>query len=324
MNPFKEASTQLLISSGAAPEDCQAADALRLRARLGALWRRWSMLLLAGGVALIAACAADGSSGLRPGLAPFDHTKAATFTPGQRADFERELFEELPHWFQPTRRYPTWEPDLYLAREQRWQAMADQGFELAHIVLQVVQPGRGKQFDPHPAFKRLEQLAEQGDAGAMCLMPGLRLISADQYRSDEQILQMSRRWMQRGVELGHPQCLSEMGRRMMYGTGGVARDVKRGQAMVFQSIRQGYLNDSGLLALNHEEQGLLNPAHMKASYCWEYWYSKISTDDPDWSIKHFVDFKASAADQPRMRAQLEELKRWTPTVDECIQLSGEQ
>ena len=89
-------------------------------------------------------------------LERFDTAKAAQLTSERRAAYEQELFSEVLHWFRPTKRYPTWEPNYYLPREQRWLEMAEDGFELAHIVLRVVQPGAGKRYNAGPAFKRLQ------------------------------------------------------------------------------------------------------------------------------------------------------------------------
>lgn len=72
-------------------------------------------------------------------LPAFDHAKAKALKPEKRAAYEQELFSELQQWNRGSRKYPTLE-DIE-RREQRWQQMADDGFELAHITLSVLTSG---------------------------------------------------------------------------------------------------------------------------------------------------------------------------------------
>lgn len=52
--------------------------------------------------------------------------------------------------------------------------MANEGYELAYLTLRVLEPGEpAPSYNPLPTFERLDQLAHDGDAGAMCLYGGL-------------------------------------------------------------------------------------------------------------------------------------------------------
>ena len=288
--------------------------------------RRWPWVLL-GFVALLGAALYVWSWYLKQPwhLPPFDRAKAAQLSPQQRADYEKELFSELMHWFRPTQRYPTWEPNFYLAREQRWLEMANDGFELAHIVLQVVQPSTGHRFNLKPPFRRLVQLAEQGDQGAMCLMPGLVLISSSE-RSDPKVEAIARDWMVKGAELGHPQCLRNLGGRLMYGSDEQPKDPDRGKALIFESIRKGYVHDLGVLALHYERQGLGDLNNLKASYCWESQDKNRGIGDhlSDTAQKRMavaIQLKVPATQQEAAMKALSAMADWSPSAEECIELS---
>lgn len=258
-------------------------------------------------------------------LPPFDRAKAAQLSPQQRAAYEQELFSELLHWFEPTQRYPTWEPNFYLAREQRWLKMASEGFELAHLVLQVVQPSTGLRFSLKPPFKRLVQLAEKGDQGAMCLMRGLVLISSTE-RSDPKVEAVARDWMIKGAELGHPECLLNLGARLLKGADDQPWDPARGKELVFESLRNGYVHDVGFLASYYERQGLHNLRNLQANYCWQTWRQSTEvfvyfSDTPLKRVTYAVQRSVPAHFQDDVLKALNALVDWRPTVEECIELS---
>lgn len=256
-------------------------------------------------------------------LENFDSAKAAQLTPEKRAAYEQELFSEVLHWFRPTQRYPTWEPNYYLPREERWLEMANDGFELAHIVLRVVQPGAGKKYNAGPAFKRLEALADQGDQGAMCLMQSLSIIASPRDVTP-QINERARHWMVEGAKLGHPECLLMQGGRMLVGSDGQPMDPERGKALIFESIRKGYTHGSGMLAEHFKEQGLDDFADVKRVYCWRIWGAKVhQAMEPMKSVRYAVEQDARAALRAELLNQLNDLREWDPKVEECVALSRE-
>jgi hypothetical protein len=254
-------------------------------------------------------------------LDSFDSTKAAQLTPEKRAAYEQELFGEVLHWFDPTTRYPTWEPNHYLPREQRWLEMANDGFELAHIVLRVVQPGAGKKYNAGPAFKRLEALAEQGDLGAMCLMQSLSIIASPRDVTPH-IDERARHWMVKGAELGHPECLLMQGGRMLVGSDGQPKDPERGKALIFESIRKGYTHGSGMLAQHFKKQDFRDFADVKRVYCWRIWGSKVyKVMEPLESVQYTINQDVPIEKRAGFLDQLNGLRGWDPAVEECVALS---
>lgn len=256
-------------------------------------------------------------------LEPFDHAKATQLTAEKRAAYEQELFSELLHWFDPTQRYPTWEPNFYLPREQRWLEMARDGFELAHIALRVVQPGAGRKFNAGPAFKRLEKLAHQGDLGAMCMMQSVRLIASPRDVTPE-IEDRARHWMVKGAELGHPECLLMQGGRMLVGSDGQPSDPERGKTLIFESIRKGYTHGSGMLAQHFKSQGLRDFSDVKRMFCWRIWGAKVfQAMEPMKSVRLTIERDVPAKKHAEFIDQLNALRDWNPAVEECMALSKE-
>jgi TPR repeat protein len=256
-------------------------------------------------------------------LESFDSAKAAQLTPEKRAAYEQELFSEVLHWFDPTHRYPTWEPNYYLPREQRWLEMANDGFELAHIALRVLQPSAGVKYNAGPALRRLEELAEQGDQGAMCMMQSLSIVASPRDVTP-QIDDRARYWMIKGGELGHPECLLMWGSRLLVGSDGQPKDPERGKALIFESIRKGYVHGLGVMAMHYEEKGLRDFADFKRLYCWEVWGAKVFlTMEPLKSVQYSINQDAPVEKRAEFLNQLNALRDWDPAVEECVALSRE-
>ncbi|PKO65360.1 MAG: hypothetical protein CVU22_20340 [Betaproteobacteria bacterium HGW-Betaproteobacteria-16] len=254
-------------------------------------------------------------------LESFDSTKAAQLSPQKRTAYEQELFSEVLHWFDPTTRYPTWEPNYYLPREQRWLEMANDGFELAHIALRVLQPSAGVKYNAGPAFKRLEKLAEQGDQGAMCMMQSIRIVASPRDVTPE-VIERAQHWMVKGAELGHPQCLRMLGGRLLRGADGHPQDTQRGKALIFESIQKGYTHSLGVMALHFEEKGLRDAADVRRLYCWEIWGAKVyQAMEPMKSVRYTINQDAPVEKRTELVEHLNELRDWDPTVEECVALS---
>ena len=131
----------------------------------------------------------------------------------RRAQLQFELFSDLYVWTKDSQRYP----DSHLNRlsEQRWQAMADEGYELAYLALRLYEPAKEYAHDPLPALRRLGELAHQGDVGAICLIaramsyqPGVAHVEVQrQYMFEHN-------WLQKGILLGHPRCVGDVGQAL--------------------------------------------------------------------------------------------------------------
>lgn len=139
----------------------------------------------------------------------FDISRAAAMSEQRRAQLQSELFSGLYVWTNDRERYPDSHSNAEIDR--RWQAMADEGYELAHLALSLYEPDGTYAHHPLPALQRLGELAQQGDVGAICLIarainhqPGVvRVEVGRQYMFEHN-------WMQKGVRLGHPRCAGDI------------------------------------------------------------------------------------------------------------------
>jgi hypothetical protein len=250
-------------------------------------------------------------------LPTFDAVKAAKLTPEKRAAYEQELFSELQQWNRGSRKYPTL-ADIG-RREQRWQAMADDGFELAHITLSVLKPEGGLVYSLSGPMRRLEELAKQGDAGAMCLMPGLVNVTADKtdWRKYQVIYQ---NWLVRGAELGHPECQKALGGRLLRGVSSFERDVHRGLDLIFAARRAGYAHDAGALILHYQAKGYSDPANVRRLYCWRVIYSQFWFGDMEDVVLQNLEAEAKRSRRSDLQALYEELKERKFSLQDCINL----
>lgn len=179
--------------------------------------RRW--LVVAGGLLLTAALIAWNWQGICifVNMVPirgvdefptFDSQKAQRLSAERRAELERELFSELQMWNGSSRRFSGL--NARAERQQRWIEMAQEGSELADLTLKVLPPDSFAR-DPRPTLKRLEEMATQGDAAAMCLYGGI-VFQLPYWAADWTPQQKrARYWTEKGAALGHPQCLIALG-----------------------------------------------------------------------------------------------------------------
>lgn len=291
--------------------------------------RRWT--IAAGVLLLLAALAAWNWQGIRiwyhmdpvgPAYAipPLDAQKTQSLSAARRAELERELFSELSGygmWNGESRRYQG--AEALEQRRQRWEEMAAEGSELAHLALTVLPPGSFAR-DPRPTLKRLEAMAQQGDAAAMCLYgsiafamdPGVAVWTAQQARGRE--------WVIKGAELGHPDCLIRLGGWRMSGYVAPA-DPKRGSEMIYEALRKGYDYYVGSLQSRAGELKLIDAPSRRLEYCWAYHQAKQSKYDPDLSMKVYINNEAPQQDRARLNQELDQLRQWHPSIEDCIQLT---
>jgi hypothetical protein len=277
------------------------------------------LLLLLGLLVVLGACTPRQPEPtpppLRPGIKAFDASQAKQMSAERRAALEQELFSELQVWNMGSRQYP--DQAGIAAREQRWQAIADEGLELAHITLTVLEPRTGRAHELTPAIKRLEVLAEQGDAGAMCLIDRLVNVTAAQL-DWKQYEATARKWLERGAELGHPECLITMGAKLLAGVG-YPKDTKRGLDMEFQARRAGYSHDVGSLVIHYRSKGFERADNLQRLYCWMSISNQSRFRDPIERLT-FQMRKESADLLERNGEALRELSKWTPNLQDCVNL----
>lgn len=252
-------------------------------------------------------------------LPAFDAAKAQHLTAQRRAELEIELFRELWMWNTESRRYQM--PNGLKEREQRWLAMAGEGYELAHLTLQVFEPGVGRTHNPLPALERLDELARQGDAGAMCLYGGiafqLPIWAVDWTPQWKQ----SREWVEKGAALRHPQCLIALGGRFISGADGYPKQANRGSEMLFDAIRKGYIHGAKELWVNFVHQGLDKPINRRLEYCWSYHVAKNRFSEADLALKVHAHTDAPPEQRPALEDELNQFRQWHPSIEECIELT---
>ena len=196
----------------------------------------------------------------------FDASKARSMTAEKRAAYERELFIELSYWNTATRRFPG--ATGMAAREARWREMAADGFELADVVLRVLDPSSGVVYSLRGPMRRLERLAEAGDAGAMCLMVGLanRAAIAQDWRPYQATYL---KWLVVGAQRGHPECLRRRGARLYQGSDGYAKDASSGLRDLVNAARAGYVHAAATLVLHFRETDWQsNVQNARRLFCW--------------------------------------------------------
>lgn len=98
------------------------------------------------------------------------------------------------------------------------------------------------------------------------------------------------------------------------------KDMKRGMNMVFEAIRKGYDHWVGSLELRSEELGYDVPKNRHVHYCWAYQGAKYQEAPAD--LTFVVHINKSPQDQrPALEGELNELRRWHPSIEDCIQLT---
>lgn len=273
-------------------------------------------------------------------LPAFDAAKAAQLTPEKRAAYEQELFGELLRWNMGSRRYPN--RDDFIRREQRWQQMADDGLELAHITLSVLRPSNLQVYALSGPMKRLEALAEHGDTGAMCLMTGLVVRAASTLRIDG-YAPLYKKWLERGAEFGHPECLMQLGGRLLLGVDGYPQDIHRGLSLDFAARRAGYANDASALILYFMGLGFADPqdvrrlydgkpspaisfaaykdlANVRRLYCWTQIEGQSSITDVSSYWLKSLRREAVRTDRPELAALHDELQGKHYSLQDCVNL----
>jgi hypothetical protein len=252
-------------------------------------------------------------------LPAFDASKAQQLSAERRAELERELFSELWMWNTQSRRYQM--PNGLKEREQRWRAMAEEGYELAYLTLQVFEPSTVHTHNPLPVLERLDELARQGDAGAMCLYGGIAFQLPSWAVDWSPQWNQARIWMEKGAVLKHPQCLIALGGRLINGTDGYSKDFKKGIEMTFNAVRSGYVHGAGALWSHFVKRGLNVDINRRIEYCWGYHLAKYTDSDADLRLKVYAQTEAPFEQRPDLERELNQFREWHPNIEDCIDLT---
>ncbi len=254
----------------------------------------------------------------RRGMGHFDLQHAGALSAEQRAAYEQELFSELSQWNRPSRRYPT--VAGIGRREKRWRQMSRDGFELAHIALQVLQPDGGFVYPLDAPMRRLQVLAEQGDAGAMCLMSGL-VAQARRARLAPAHVELARQWLQRGAERGHAECRLQLGRRLLLGREGWPKDTQRGLALELAARRAGYAHDVDGLTAYFQSRWSSDPADLARIYCWQSIDAQSRMADGPQRMLVLLRSDAQRTASVALAGLADRLERTRFTLQACVDLS---
>ncbi|MBB3014958.1 hypothetical protein [Cupriavidus alkaliphilus] len=248
----------------------------------------------------------------RHDLPPFDYKKAEQLSPEKRVEYERSLFNELDYWNTGTPRYMG--KDGTNRREADWMSMAQNGYELAYIALQVLQPSTGIRYAARKPLARLTELADRGDASAMCMYTLLSNVGSERERDEYR--EQGRAYWRRGAEIGHPACLSRVGFFLMNGIQGFPKDVPAGFDASVKAERAGY-DGAGSIAVYLARQEIVSAMEWMRYYCWQIHASQYSTYANPKSVLREL---RNQTEMPESRILADRLEAWHPTLDECIAL----
>jgi hypothetical protein len=130
-----------------------------------------------------------------------------------------------------------------------------------------------------------------------------------------------REWMVKGAELNHPQCLSLLGGRLTAGSDGFAKDTQRGTQMLFDAIRRGYPHlATGFLSFDSEAMGMSDARNRKLVFCWQYHEAKTDFIGAGLYFEVYRN-NAPIEQHESLNAELNQLRSWHPSVEECIELT---
>ena len=255
----------------------------------------------------------------RSDLRSFDERKAKLLSAGKRASYALDLFSELSQWNRPSRRYPAeGGPRL---RERRWRQLAGEGFELAHIALQLLQPNGGYVYPLDRPMKRLQELAEQGDAGAMCLMASL-VAQVKKARVSNEHAETARKWLKVGAERGHPECQLQLGRRLLLGIDGMFRDPGRGLPLEFAARRSGYAHDVDGLVAYFQQRWSTEAIDLSRLYCWLSIEAQSRLSDGSQKMLRLLRVEAQRLESDRLKALASRLESTRFSLQACVELGA--
>lgn len=267
----------------------------------------------------------------RHDLPPFDAAKTPLLSHEKRAEYERLLFNEIPPHNAGSFRHDIW------SREKEWLRMADEGFELAYITLQVLSPTKGK-FALDKPLNRLEALAGQGDASAMCLYRQLVTWGQQRPSDFEKYNPKAVEYMEKGVSLGHPECLATKGAILLRAPDATKEDRQKGFEMLARAARAEYAGGAYGLVGHFLDKNAIpkNPPPGFIGFTWayedipaterQYCWEAIIEANYGWSSNNpqlrynAVERYAKRHHKEELMALVRKLKETNFTLESCIAL----
>lgn len=279
--------------------------------------RRLLDAMLLVGAILFATVALWAYAQERHDLPPFDNRKAKSLTPEKRAQNERDLFNEVMYWNSGSPKYRDRDGSGAGRREADWLTMARDGYELAYITLQVLQPPSGIRYAVEKPLARLTELAEGGDTGAMRLYS--YLIDRDPNGKESKYIEPAYSYKRQGAELGHPACLRNVGYFLMTRIHGFPKDVPAGFAAAVRAERAGY-GGSGSIAAYLAQQPIDDDVDWTRLYCWQALAAKYVVYSELNTVVSRLRDPFREPRRPEYFALADKLEGWSPTLDECTAL----
>lgn len=251
-------------------------------------------------------------------LRAFDHSRADLLDAERQAAYELELFSELSQWNRPSRRYPT--ATGVGQREKRWRQLADEGLELAHIALQVLQPDGGFLHPLDKPMNRLLTLAQRGDSGAMCLMAGL-VGRVKRSGLSAEHSELARKWLNQGAERGHAECKLQLGRRLILGADGTLKDATRGLALELEARQHGYAHDVDGLVSHFQQRWSAESSNLTTLYCWLSIDAGSRLTDGPQNMLRLLRVEARRLDSEKLMRLANQLENSNVSLQTCVDLS---
>lgn len=142
----------------------------------------------------------------QPEPPPFNYEKAEALTPKRRAQMDVAFFNDLVYRNSSTRNRRDSQP-----RGERIHALAEEGFELAYLAEQMFNfhyfGSKRENADLRRWWARVQQLAAEGDASALCFILVMEPAVLDKHSEVLTATQLAA--MERAAMQGHPQCMGE-------------------------------------------------------------------------------------------------------------------
>lgn len=187
-----------------------------------------------------------------------------SLAPEKKAELERLFFNQMV-----SIHYGTSYTNPFAEKKAYLQSLADQGLELADIAIQITTSLGGNQRAEAP-YKRLHQLAMQGDVGAKCFYQ-VHPSNFDGLPEGQEPPAQTQAWrfIQEGVAAGHPACKAELAWYLFEGDTSLGKNIDKARQFAIEAGDAGYLK--GYWTLSHfywamskeiDEDG-------EKSLCWE-------------------------------------------------------
>lgn len=253
-------------------------------------WRRVIVLAVVTGTAIAPASAwgsnAASISTLTGIQKPAASEPAPRLPPEKVREYDRIFFNEIEVWNKNSQEYRG------SSRQELFEQMARDGYEVAGIALEIFKPARGIIVTSVPAYEKLRALADSGNASAMCFLPfAYAKMDRDKlpYRFEDEL-----KYVERGARMGHPNCKYAIA--TFYGGGGwgYPRDLETALSMIREVALEGYYvaHLSMFTHYRRRERPFSDVNVVRRALCW----GRLAEQHTNWALfDHYLnDLRAAA------------------------------